>query len=172
MIKPFPLLERVPAHRRRLFRRVVAFGAVSVAATIADLGLFNVLVIGHLAPLLVATTLAYTLGTVTSYVLNRRFTFDGGRDNRVHEVGIFIGINLVGLALNDGMVALFAGWLGRGTLILNVARILAGALTWTFKFVTMQRWVFPSRDSHPLSALPVAVSPAAVSLKAETTETA
>jgi putative flippase GtrA len=140
-----PLLDRISVRRRRLLRRMFAFGIVSVASTVGDLGLFNVLVIYKLTPLLVATTLAYTLGMVTSYFLNRRYTFRGGRDSRMHEVGIFVLINVVGLGLNNGAVALFAGLIGRGTLILNLARILAAALTWSFKFVTMQQWVFPAR---------------------------
>jgi putative flippase GtrA len=156
MTRSTAFLERLPPDRRSFLRRIVAFGAVSVAATIADFGLFNFLVIGHLAPLLVATTLGYTLGTITSYELNRRFTFDGGRDNRLHEVGIFVVINLVGLALNNGMVVLFAGAIGRGTLILNMARILAAGLTWAFKFVTMQHWVFPARVAPPPPVPPAA----------------
>jgi putative flippase GtrA len=142
-----PFLDRSWLRRGKLVRRLAAFGAVSVVATIADLGLFNLLVINDLTPLLVATTLGYTLGMATSYLLNRRFTFDGGRDRRVHEMGIFVLINLVGLILNNGTVALFAGLFGRQTLVLNLARILAAALTWAFKFVTMQQWVFPPR--HP-----------------------
>jgi putative flippase GtrA len=128
-------------------RRLVTFGAVSVAATIVDFGLFNILLTFQFIPLLVATTLAYTLGMITSYGLNRRYTFDGGRDSRVHEIGIFISISLVGLALNNGTVALFAALIGRGRLTLNLARVLAAALTWSFKFVTIQQWVFPTRDS-------------------------
>jgi putative flippase GtrA len=73
----------------------------------------------------------------------------GSRDRRVHEVGIFVLINLVGLALNNATVALFAGLIGRGTPVLNLARLLAAAVTWTFKFVTMQQWVFPSRPGDP-----------------------
>jgi putative flippase GtrA len=126
---------------------MVTFGAVSVVATIADFGLFNILLIYHVIPLLVATTLAYMLGMVTSYGLNRRYTFEGGRESRVHEIGIFVFINLVGLALNNGTVAVFAELIGRGRLTLNLARILAAALTWSFKFMTMQHWVFPPRDS-------------------------
>jgi putative flippase GtrA len=140
---------------------MVAFGIVSVVSTIADFALFNVLVIYDLTPLLVATTLAYTLGMVTSYSLNRRYTFRGGRDNRVHEVGIFILINVVGLGLNNGAVALFAGLVGRSTLILNLARILAASLTWAFKFVTMQQWVFPLRATQASTPmLPVPAGPA------------
>jgi putative flippase GtrA len=141
------LLGRIPAHRRKLLRQMVAFGSVSVIATIADFGLFNILLIYHFIPLLVATTCAYTLGMITSYGLNRRFTFEGGRRSRVHEIGIFVFINLVGLGLNNGTVTLFAESIGRGRLTLNLARVLAAALTWVFKFVTIQRWVFPTSDS-------------------------
>ncbi len=135
--------------RLRHLHRMVAFGLVSVLATVADLGLFNVLLITDTTPLWASTTLGYTLGMITSYVLNRRYTFDGGRDSRAHEIGVFVAINLVGLLLNNGIVALFVGLIGRGTLTLNVARIIAAGLTWTFKFATIQQWVFPSRAAEP-----------------------
>jgi putative flippase GtrA len=127
--------------------RLARFGAVSVITTVIDFGIFNLLVIPKLLPPVAATTISYSCGIVASFVLNKWFTFRGGRDNLAHELGLFVGINVVGLALNNGAVALAEHAAGGATLLLNLAKLGAGALTWTLKFLTFKHWVFPARES-------------------------
>lgn len=119
---------------------------VSVITTLIDFGIFNLLVIRELLPPVAATTISYTCGILASFVLNKWFTFRGGRDNLAHEFGLFVGINVIGLALNNGAVALAEHVAGGGTLLLNLAKLVAGALTWVMKFVTFKHWVFPVRE--------------------------
>ncbi|HEY3209468.1 MAG TPA: GtrA family protein [Actinomycetota bacterium] len=128
------------------FARLTRFGMVSVITTFVDFAIFNLLVIPKLLPPLVATTISYTCGIVASFVLNKWFTFRGGRDSLVHEFGLFVGINVVGLGLNNGAVALVEHVAGGGTLLLNMAKLGAGALTWVLKFLTFKHWVFPVRE--------------------------
>jgi len=127
--------------------RLARFGAVSVITTLIDFGIFNLLVIPNLLPPVPATTISYSCGIVASFVLNKRFTFRGGRDNLAHEFGLFVGINVFGLALNNGAVALAEHAAGGSTLLLNLAKLGAGALTWTLKFLTFKHWVFPAREA-------------------------
>jgi putative flippase GtrA len=128
------------------FGRLARFGMVSAITTLIDFGIFNLLVIPKLLPPVAATTISYTCGIVASFVLNKRFTFRGGRDNLAHEFGLFVGINVIGLALSNGAVALAEHAAGGGTLLLNLAKLGAGALTWTLKFLTFKHWVFPIRE--------------------------
>jgi putative flippase GtrA len=126
--------------------RLARFGMVSVITTLIDFGIFNLLVIRELLPPLAATTISYTCGILASFVLNKWFTFRGGRDNLAHEFGLFVGINVIGLALNNGAVALAEHAAGGGTLLLNLAKLGAGALTWVMKFLTFKHWVFPVQE--------------------------
>lgn len=141
-----------PGRRRSLlgsgidFARLARFGLVSVITTLIDFGIFNLLVIPKLLPPVAATTISYTCGIVASFVLNKWFTFRGRRDNMAHEFGLFVAINVVGLTLNNGAVALAEHAVGGGTLLLNLAKLGAGALTWALKFLTFKHWVFPVRD--------------------------
>ncbi|HEV8421675.1 MAG TPA: GtrA family protein [Actinomycetota bacterium] len=141
-----------PRRQRILFgrgidvARIARFGMVSVITTFLDFGIFNLLVIPKLLPPLAATTISYSCGIVASFVLNKRFTFRGGRDNLAHEFGLFVGINVFGLALNSGAVALAEHAAGGGTLVLNLAKLGAGGLTWVLKFLTFKHWVFPVRE--------------------------
>lgn len=127
-------------------RQVVAFASVSVATTILDFALFNVLIGFDVLSPIVANTISYGAGIVASYVLNKRITFSGGgRANRGHEVGLFLVLNLVGLGINNGAVAMAARGADESTLLINAVKLLAGVATWVLKFVTFKYWVYPSR---------------------------
>lgn len=121
------------------------FGAVSVGTTAMDFAIFNLLVaVTTLSPV-TSNTISYSAGVVVSYLLNKRLTFkEGGRNNRGHEMGLFLIINIVGLALNNGAIALVAREFGSSTIVLDAAKLAAGAGTWALKFVTFKRWVYPA----------------------------
>ncbi len=133
-------------------RQVATFGAVSVATTLLDFGLFNILVLSDALSVVAANTVSYSAGILASYALNKRLTFaGGGRDRRSHEIALFVALNLGGLLLNNAAVAVAALAAGRSPLLLNGAKLAAGAATWLFKFVTFKRWVYPAhpRDGEP-----------------------
>jgi putative flippase GtrA len=141
------MTDATPRRSGRAFvRQVVAFASVSVATTILDFALFNVLIGFDVFSPLVANTISYGAGIVASYVLNKQFTFSGGgRDNRGHEVALFVVLNLVGLGINNGAVAVAARGADESTLLINVVKLLAGVATWVLKFVTFKLWVYPHR---------------------------
>jgi putative flippase GtrA len=121
------------------------FGAVSVGTTLMDFAIFTALVSATALSPVTSNTISYSAGVIASYTLNKRLTFtEGGRDNWGHEMALFVMINIVGLALNNGAIALAARELGRSTLMLDGAKLAAGATTWVLKFVTFKRWVYPA----------------------------
>ncbi len=137
------VLDRSKVRSRRV-RQVIAFAAVSIATTVLDFALFNLLVFGDLLSPVVANTISYGSGIVASYVLNKRLTFaGGGRDKRSHEFGLFVVINLLGLGLNNASVLLAIRIAEEAPFALNAAKLIGGAVTWTFKFVAFKRWVYP-----------------------------
>ncbi|MGH2818315.1 MAG: GtrA family protein [Actinomycetota bacterium] len=137
------VLDRSEARSRR-FKQVIAFAAVSVATTVLDFALFNLLVFGDLFSPVVANTISYGSGIVASYLLNKRLTFSGGgRDKRSHEFGLFVVINLLGLGLNNASVLLATRVAQEAAFALNAAKLIGGAVTWIFKFVAFKRWVYP-----------------------------
>jgi putative flippase GtrA len=128
---------------RTHLRPLALFGLISGATTLLDFGAFNVLIAQDVLSPVPATIVSYGLGIVASYLLNRRWTFHGGRDNRFHEAILFVSISLVGLALNGAAVAVAASAVGEETLALNLAKLVAGAGTWLLKFLAIRQWVFP-----------------------------
>ena len=128
-----------------LTREVLTFGAVSVGTTLMDFAVFNLLISTTALTPVASNTISYSAGVVVSYLLNKHLTFrDGGRDNRGHEMALFLIINVVGLALNNGAIALVAREFGRSTLILDAGKLVAGIGTWVLKFVMFKRWVYPA----------------------------
>lgn len=139
-------VERSGRFSRAFVRQVAAFASVSVATTVLDFALFNVLIgFDALSPV-AANTISYGAGIVTSYALNKRVTFlGGGRDNRGHEVGLFVLLNLVGLGINNGAVVVAVRAFDESTLLINAVKLAAGVVTWVLKFVTFKYWVYPHR---------------------------
>jgi putative flippase GtrA len=141
------LVENAARWSRVGWRQVLAFGVVSVATTVLDFALFNVLVFLDVFGVVVANTISYGTGVIASYALNKFVTFAGrGREKRAHELGIFIGINIAGLALNNGAVGVAEALAGESVLLLNLAKLAAGTATWVAKFLLFKRWVYPSRS--------------------------
>jgi putative flippase GtrA len=140
-----PLRRGLHGLRKLLGREVLTFGAVSVGTTLMDFAIFNVLVSTTTLSPVLSNTISYSAGVAVSYMLNKHLTFrDGGRDNRTHEMGLFLIINIVGLAFNNGVIALVAREFGRSTLVLDAGKLAAGIATWALKFITFKRWVYPA----------------------------
>lgn len=128
----------------RVPNKAILFATVSVATTVVDFGLFNLLVWTGQMPLLVANTISYGAGIIASYLLNKSLTFaGGGRDKIHHEIGLFVLINVAGLWLNNLAVVYAAHLAGGSAIALNAAKLAAGAGTWAAKFFLFQRWVYP-----------------------------
>ena len=129
-------------------KQFTTFGAISVATTLLDFGIFNVLIAQDDFPVVSANTIGYGAGILASYILNKRLTFQGGgRDNRSHEFALFVVINLVGLLLNNLAVGVAEAVYSDAALVLNGAKLAAGVATWVLKFVAFERWVYPSREA-------------------------
>jgi putative flippase GtrA len=139
------LIPTVKRARGLMTREIITFGAVSVGTTAMDFAIFNLLISTTALSPVSSNTISYSAGVIVSYLLNKRLTFrDGGRDNRSHEMGLFLAINIVGLAFNNGAIALVAREFGRSTLVLDAGKLAAGVATWVLKFVTFKRWVYPA----------------------------
>lgn len=138
-----PVPGGVPAERGWL-ARVSLFGVVSVATTALDFALFNVLVSGGSTGPVLANVVSYSAGVLASYTLNKRYTFaGGGRDRVSQELGMFLLFNLLALGFNTAAVSGVALVLGEQPVLLNAAKLAAGAATWMFKYVAFKRWVYP-----------------------------
>lgn len=90
--------------------RVLKFGIVGLVNTGIDFALFSGLTLGLGLNAIPANVVSYSVGVVTSFVLNRSWTFRGrnGRSAR-SQMLLFVVGSVGGLAVSTAVVALLVG---------------------------------------------------------------
>ncbi len=85
------------------------FATVGLLTTAIDIVLFSLLAVGAGIPAVAANTVSYSTGILTSFLLNRFWTFGLSARERsaFHHAFRFGASNLVGLLLSNLIVALF-----------------------------------------------------------------
>lgn len=132
------------------FGQVVRFGMVGILNTLIDILTLNFLL--WLFPthnanlLLIYNSLAYTLGAVNSFSLNKYWTFKHKRSTTGGEVVRFAIINVIGIACNDITIWIVARTLhsliSSNILWANTSKLSAIAVTLFVSFFGMRLWVF------------------------------
>ena len=115
------------------------FVAVGVTNTLLSTAVFAGLF--HLGVhYLLASTLAFTVGALNSYTLNRRWTFRS-RAKRGPELARFVCVQAVGLGVN---LALLAGLVEVVSIPHVVAQLLAFPVASVVTFALSRQWAFRS----------------------------
>lgn len=122
---------------RRLLAQYLRFVTVGVSNTLISTATYAVLVrLG--VPYLAASALAFSLGALNSYALNRRWTFRS-RNRRAPELARFACVQAVGLAANLLLLAAFVGGAGAPRLL---GQLLAFPLASVATFALSRQWAF------------------------------
>lgn len=129
---------------RNLMPELLRYALASGAALLVDIAVLAVLVKRAGWPLLAAASLAFLAGATVAYLLSVKFVFRHRHiERRPLEFGYFVGLGLIGLAVNDMM--LFAAVSGAG-LGLIVAKVLAAGATFATNFTLRRQMLFaPAR---------------------------
>jgi putative flippase GtrA len=129
---------------RRIVAQWLRFATVGVSNTLLSTAVFAGLF--HLGVhYLLASTLAFALGALNSYILNRRWTFRS-RAPRVPELARFLCVQAVGLGVNLGLLAAFV----EGTGIPHVvAQVFAFPVASVVMFVLSRQWAFRTPHRTP-----------------------
>lgn len=165
------LRERIkdwlPAHKKRQklkhqARRSLAIGSI---ATVIDFSLLNLIALAFGLNAVAANAISMTIATVFSYMLNRKVVFKEGESSKrktivpyilVTAVGLY-GIQslMIGLVVQYGVAAgvaaadLSTAWFGASpsadAWLLNIAKLIAGAVAGIWNFVLYRRLVFKDR---------------------------
>lgn len=155
--------EAVPAERPRFrlsaarVRELVRFGSVGAVSFVVDMGLFNLLQFGpgHVldAKPVTARVVSVAVATLVAWVGNRLWTFSDRRtENRPRELVGFLVVNVGGLLIGIGVLALFVYPLGLDSaLAKNVANLLGIGLGTIFRYFAYRHLVFTGATSRPSS---------------------
>jgi putative flippase GtrA len=137
----------------------VRFGFVGVLNTLLDVFLLNGLLwlfpTTNTFSILLFNSLAYGIGAVNSFFLNKYWTF-GSRQKTTHgEVRRFTLTTLLGIGCNDILVwlasNLFLSFISNTSLATNAAKILAISGTVFVSYLGMRLWVFVKKTPHSIS---------------------
>ncbi len=143
--------HRLP-ERFRLFRQVLRFGLIGGLNTLVDVLILNSLLLlfpTTSAPKLLAyNSLAYSLGAVNSFFLNKYWTFGSRQQVTRGEQARFILTTLCGIGWSSAILwlasTLLHPFLVNATLWANASKVLAIAGTALISYLGMRLWVFVS----------------------------
>jgi putative flippase GtrA len=144
--------EQHVSERGRLPRQVLRFGLAGGLNTLVDLLILNGLL--WLFPttsslmLLAYNSLAYSLGAVNSFLLNKYWTFGQKQRTTRREVARFTLITLCGIGWSTIILWLasnvFRSFLANATVWANASKVVAIAGTALISYLGMRLWVFVS----------------------------
>jgi putative flippase GtrA len=104
-----------------------------------DVAVFSVAFYSLGIQLIIANTIAYSLATINSYMMNKYWTFAGrsGRNISSTEFTRFLLFNIGGLALSNLTVFLLAEFV-----MPLIAKLGAVGVTFVWNYLTIRRFVF------------------------------
>ena len=149
--------------RKRLSGKVLRFGLVGGLNTLMDLLILNILLLlfptNSTPIILVYSALAYSLGAVNSFLLNKYWTFGYRQKTTWREVVRFIVTTLCGIGWSSIILWLASRVLHpffvNTTIWANASKMIAISGTALISYVGMSLWVFVSktrRDQTMLNA--------------------
>src|SRR5262249_14079355 len=133
----------------------VKFGIVGVSNTLLTFVVFTVLVKGFGVWYVAASAIGFLVGTVNSFLLNRRWTFRGHVGDALTPVRWFV-VQGCGLALNLALIYLLVDGAGLDRLLGQAGAI--GVVT-VLPFLANRAWTFRMDAPATLGSPPSAAAP-------------
>lgn len=135
---------------KRLFKQIVAFTLVGLAATAIDFSIYFVLTYLGLYHL-VSATIAFILATLFNYRASLSYVFESKfkDQNNVMELILFVLLSIIGLALTVFFLWLFVDYFQFSHLL---GKILATAIVMVWNFVSRKLLIEnkSSKEGFPL----------------------
>lgn len=125
-------------------REIGPFAAVGVANVALNVALFDLLVRWAGSPVLLASVIATVVTTVSSYLLNRVWTFSHRNPTAVRSGLLsFAAVNLVAMVLETAVLAVGLALIpAAGPLLRILLKVLGVCAGTVLRFVGYRAWVF------------------------------
>ena len=132
------------------FRQLLRYATVSAIATGISLTVLGILVYTRSLPYFRANLVATAVGTVPSFVLNRRWVWGrSGKPSLSSEIIPFALLTAAGLAMSSLTVVITGHWADNAnlsdatrTLAVQAANLVGFGIVWLIQFVILDRWLF------------------------------
>ena len=159
-VQPCPAKQDVAQQRlsfwKRWFVQLVRFGLVGGINTTLDLLIFNSLFwlfpTSNLFISLMFNTIAYSVGAINSFFLNKYWTFEHRHNITGKEVSRFVVTTLLGVGCNNLLLwcanVLISPLIANSLLWVNASKVMAIAGTVFISYLGMRLWVFTHRQGR------------------------
>lgn len=128
---------------------------VGVANTIIDIFILNLLMfasgiyIGFY--LIIFNTISYSLGTINSYILNKKWTFKDASKSYSHQFAVFLTVSLIGMILNNAIMYSLTTYMSPAfgfewVTWVNFAKIMGIGVVLAWNFIGYKILVFNDRN--------------------------
>ncbi len=137
-------------------QQFVRFGLVGGLNTLVDLLILNALLWVHPTQrtllLILYNSIAYGIGAINSFALNKYWTFERRQRTTIAELLRFALTTAAGIVVNDlliwGLSSVLQTFITNTTVWTNASKILAILGTSSISYLGMRLWVFVKRGEH------------------------
>lgn len=127
---------------KKLIEQILKFGVVGVIATVIDFGALYILSQPLGMDPVVSAGISFCVSLVFNYVASMRYVFTHREDmSRSREFVIFLVLSLIGLAINEAIMAAGVAFLGSSALAVMGTKVLATAIVMVWNFVSRKKWL-------------------------------
>ena len=127
---------------KKLIEQILKFGVVGIIATVIDFGMLYVLSQPLGMDPVISAGISFCVSLVFNYVASMRYVFTHREDmSRSREFVIFLVLSLIGLAINEVIMAAGVAVLGSSALAVMGTKVLATAIVMVWNFVSRKKWL-------------------------------
>ena len=127
---------------KKLIEQILKFGVVGIIATVIDFGVLYVLSQPLGMDPVISAGISFCVSLVFNYVASMRYVFTHREDmSRSREFVIFLVLSLIGLAINEAIMAAGVAVLGVSALAVMGTKVLATAIVMVWNFVSRKKWL-------------------------------
>lgn len=127
---------------KKLIEQILKFGVVGIIATVIDFGVLYVLSQPLGMDPVISAGISFCVSLVFNYVASMRYVFTHREDmSRSREFVIFLVLSLIGLAINEAIMAAGVAFLGSSALAVMGTKVLATAIVMVWNFVSRKKWL-------------------------------
>lgn len=127
---------------RKLLEQILKFGVVGFLAFLIDYGILMLLSQVFGIDPVIAAAISFIISLVFNYLASMRYVFSHRDDmSSSHEFVLFLGLSVVGLAINEVIIWIGTKILGTSGLMVTITKVVATAVVMVWNFVSRKRWL-------------------------------
>lgn len=132
---------------RKLLEQILKFGVVGFLAFLIDYGILMLLSQVFGIDPVIAAAISFIISLVFNYLASMRYVFSHRDDmSSSHEFVLFLGLSVVGLAINEAIIWIGTTILGTSGLMVTITKVVATAVVMVWNFVSRKRWLDGGSD--------------------------